>query len=438
MLIVKTVIEIFAIELGVIILDRFFCIFFTKKKTNGIIIITWCIYTGWQILASGINQMPSHINILMAIILTILISLVSYEGGTFKKCIFSVSFNTIAMLVETLCGYIFITLNIDIVTHHLVGALISKLIVFLVIFFLGIVFIESGVRELPKKYSMLLMFVPVGSILVINTTFRLSNVQNSITDSQWSFASSVIMLVINIIIFTVYIRLAEELEIKRCNTVYEQQLEQCNKHMREKETAMMEFRNAKHDMKQKVFILLEMAEEKKNDEMIVYLNTLLDKNNFERLGISRTGNMVVDSLINYKYAVAAKEGIGFIVDLQVPTQLQVQSADLCVIVGNALDNALEATRNLKCGEKYIRLFMKYDKHNLSIVIVNSYDGYIRKDAKGELQTRKSDRENHGIGVRSIRRTVCKYNGSAVLEYTDTEFTLKLLLYTSQEKLPKTS
>lgn len=416
---------------SVMVLSKFFDTFFEKEKrwTRW---LGWGAYVGWQIVTLFEKNIPATINIAIAILLALVVSFTAYKGNFLKKITFSILFNVIAMLMEILCGYIFMTLNVNYTILQLTGSFISKMMLFLVVFFLNRVFIKVGFHELPTNYNLRLLFIPIGSIFVINNMFRLSNAQNTIGNSILSLASSIIMLIINIVIFTVYIRLAEEMEFRRYNAVYEQQLELYDKHVKEREAAMIEFQNARHDMKQKLFVLLEMAKMKRNDEIIDYLNNLISKSTYKMLGIAQTGNIAIDSLLNHMYTLATEEEkVNFSIELHIPDHFPFQSKDICVILGNALDNALEAVKRVKDQEKYIKFFMKYDKNNLSIIITNSFDGYVIEDGNGNLRTIKGDEVNHGIGLQSIKKIVDKYQGVVLTEYVDNEFTLKLLLYAQQ-------
>lgn len=207
-----------------------------------------------------------------------------------------------------------------------------------------------------------------------------------------------------------------------------------DKHMVEKEEAMLQFRNSRHDLKQKLLVLIDLAERKKYHKIIAYVHELIDESGVDLLGIARSGNSAVDSIVNYKYSIAQKNGIFFEIDLHIPIKWQFRGADICVILGNAIDNALEAAGKVLDGKKSIKLAMRFIQNNLSIVIINSYDGNLRKGKNGRLLTTKSEPSNHGIGLQSIKKTVEKYNGVIQIENSEDEFCLKLLLYGPSEKL----
>ena len=113
-------------------------------------------------------------------------------------------------------------------------------------------------------------------------------------------------------------------------------------------------------------------------------------------------------------------------NLLIITLLPFEMADMSVLLGNVLDNAIEANNNT-VAEKYVKIYMAYDKNTLIIAVINSYDGTLLRDKTGKILTRKSDQNAHGFGLVSVERIVRKYHGSMVIEETSEEFKIKLIL-----------
>lgn len=203
----------------------------------------------------------------------------------------------------------------------ILGSLFSKLFTLFMIICLKKFFQNENVKDLSNKYNITLLLIPIGSMFVVYNTFMLSVDINKKVHIKESLTSLIIILLINIVIFKLYLVMSKEKELEKYNAVYEQQLELCTQHMREKENIMMDFRNARHDIKQHVIVLIEMLDNNQNESAIDYLRKLINIVPLNNLGISRTDNIVVDSLINAKYAIALKEKIKFNVDIHIPMQL---------------------------------------------------------------------------------------------------------------------
>ena len=340
--------EIMIIFLSVMILKIYFEIFFERSQRKISSKIFWMIYIIWQIIISQINVLPSYVNILISIVLASLICLSSYEAGALQQIVFSVIINAIWMLAELMVGYVFISSGIDIYYSfpQFIGSLLSKFLTLLLMIVLKKFFKNENVKNLSNKYNIIFLMIPIGSMYVVYNIFILSSAMNNNQHIKESLTSSLLILVINIIIFKLYINVSKEKELQKYNIVYEQQLELCNQHMREKENVMMDIRNARHDMKQHFIVLMELLENNENQSAMDYLGKMVDMDILSNVGISRTDNIVVDSLLNAKYSVALKSNIKFEANIQIPMQLPFSGADISILLGNILDNAIEASMEI--------------------------------------------------------------------------------------------
>jgi len=423
-------------SLSVKILTLYFDIFF-EIKNKSIQIILWGIYFFWQLIIGRINVLPAYMNVIVSVILTCMICIGAYEGGFLQKVVFSVLINAIWMLAEFLVGYVFILSGIDYKVLQFSGSVLSKLFIIVLIWFLKKFFHNENIRNLSNKHNVVLLLIPIGSMFVLYNIFMLSVVTNGSNHIIRSVACLLIVLCVNIIIFRLYLNLSIEKELQRCNTVYAQQLELCSQHMREKQADLMEFRNARHDIKQHFIVLMEMLDEGRNEEATEYLSKLVNEKIFGQIGISRTDNIIVDSLVNAKYSHAVRQKIKFEADIHIPVQLPFSGADICILIGNILDNAIEASMRLKEEERYIGFFMKYDKNYLVITAMNAFNGKLVRNSAGKIMTDKGEPENHGIGLESVRKIAEKYHGSVVIEEKG-NFKIKVVLCDLPQKLQITS
>lgn len=132
-------------------------------------------------------------------------------------------------------------------------------------------------------------------------------------------------------------------------------------------------------------------------------------------------------MINYKAAEAARDGIRFVTDIQVPADLPVPYFDLSVMLGNLLDNAITAVRNVPDEDRRISLAMKYRQNCLNLQLVNPYMGKLNK-RKDVLLSTKENREEHGLGLQSVKKIIAKYNGEMEITGKDNIFDVKIVLY----------
>lgn len=120
----------------------------------------------------------------------------------------------------------------------------------------------------------------------------------------------------------------------------------------------------------------------------------------------KTGNIGVDAILNSKLTMAEKHGIAVKCDAVLPGELPVSQLDLCVILGNLIDNAVEACDKME-SHKFLRLYMCVRKKQLYISVTNATSEVIRK-LDWEYISMK--RGNHGHGLKRIDLTVAKCGG----------------------------
>lgn len=408
------------------ILYEYVNIFFEKKKST-IGYVTWGIYFLFPLFMKFNNGVT---NVCMVSFITLITVVTGYECKRIDALIYSAIFNALAMLMEILSGYILLTDSGNYDNYFYEGSMLSKVFLATLILLIKKIFPGKNVQGLSINLQLGLALIPIGCIFVMNNICILS-FQAHVSPIDWvSIVFIIIMVVINIAIFKFYEIMSEQLEIKRCSTVYEQQLDLCIKHIHEKERMLTKVREQEHDIKQNLFAILDMAREEKSDLMIHFLENLIYEGECESSIICDSGNVIIDSMINYKHMTASMKNIKLEIDINIPTELPIRGPDLCIILGNSLDNAIEAAEKVK-ENSIIDFFMKYEKEALSIVIKNSYDGIIKKDKNNRLTTVKPDKENHGIGIKTMERAVEKYNGSLIFEQEKYFFITKVLLYPSK-------
>ena len=409
---------------------HFFSIFLNRKKRGVQVTVGILILVVWQIDIFGIIRMiPIEWNIFVSIGFTLLAVLNIFEGKFIEKCFFSIIFDALWMLVETLVGNLLMIYCESIADSQVIGSFVSKLLFLVVVAALKKVFMKEEIQELSGGYGVGFIFIPIGSIYIMNAVFVLADEAKKEYAEVYSLVSVVILLLVNMLIGYIYIKLADDQQIRRKNTVYEQQLELCERHQEETELATLQIRDVKHNMKNNLISLLAYAEQGECEKMIDFINDVMEEGKMRTSKVVTTGNIVIDSLIEYWKRVAEKEEIEFQAELSIPMEMPFKGADISLILGNLLENAIEGAEKAE-KRKYIKLRIKYDKKNLLIAVENSYGGKLKK-IKGELRTTKEDTANHGIGLASVRRAARKYQGTVFIDDTIPEcFLVRVVLYGS--------
>lgn len=204
-------------------------------------------------------------------------------------------------------------------------------------------------------------------------------------------------------------------EEKNRSVILGKQLESMEERLRETERVYAGVRAMKHDMKNQLAVAAELAgRTDARDGLQAYvaqINRTLGELEFPY----STGSAAVDTLVGIKYHEMRERvpGISFQAeDLLVPPDLEVSSMDLSLILGNGLDNAIEACERLNgTGDCWIRVGTGMRGACFLLKIANSYDGRLKHSAGQEFpETLKEEGSLHGIGLQSIKRVAVKYRG----------------------------
>ncbi len=169
-----------------------------------------------------------------------------------------------------------------------------------------------------------------------------------------------------------------------------------------------EIRRIYHDMKQSNSVVIALLSEAKTDEAIKYMKkTVRDISEFDI--VIDVGNDFVNAILNTKISEVKHLKIGILcsVDKEIAS---VDEVDLCNLLGNMIDNAIEACDKQISGERFIEVKIQAFPHQFLIGVANTVDRNVM-DENSELLTTKDDAENHGFGIQSIRAIVKKYDGT---------------------------
>ena len=427
--------DILFIIFAVYLFFYYFDIFLKRRKRTVLSMIGLVIFMAWQFEMSSVNLLPAYGNIIVTIITTLFAVAQIYEGKFWNKCIFTIAFNAIWMLIETISGNILLTYCCEFTDLQALGTLgsfTSKIVFMIAITALKRVFTKDEIKELPVRYSFMLVLIPIGSIYIMNNIFMLGYKLHSNRANIQSAVTAVILLGVNVLVFYIYIKLADDLQLRRMTSVYEQQLDLCERHQQERELSILRLRDMRHNMKNNLVSILAYAENGDNEKIIRFVNEIMDEGGIKTSTVTNSGNIVIDSLIGYWYVEAKKVGIDFSVNLNIPMEMPFRGADICLILGNLLENAVEAAQKAE-GKKYIRLHMKYDKNNLLLFVENNYKGVLIKTKDKRLKSTKTDAENHGVGLSSVYRIAAKYHGVVTIDDdVANRFLIRVVLYGKQE------
>ena len=121
----------------------------------------------------------------------------------------------------------------------------------------------------------------------------------------------------------------------------------------------------------------------------------------------RSGNLMTDAILNSKLTLARRQEISVNCKAKLPERISVEDVDMCVILGNLLDNAIEGCGRMEKGARFLRIYMEVNGSQLYLSVQNSARGEPDFEERNYI-TKK--RGNHGLGMKRVQAAVDKYHG----------------------------
>ncbi len=390
----------------------------TPKK-----IITALTASGIMILINQI-QLYSSLTVAFAFSLVMVMSAFVFEKNKLKASVLSVIF----LLLQDVINNIFVSTisyatNIsaydiyqEMSLYRVIAIIASK--IFLMIFTLVLNKIFARKRTLQVKY-LLLLFVISTALLIISVLVTYIEIENGKVDSVICIMFFIIMLILLLFIFFGSFKLAEYYENLQALRMVQLKNAMLEESVNETKQSFELIQTNMHDYKHNIINLVSLAE--KND--IQGIKKYLEKEN-ELLGKGlfyyKTGNDTVDAMLYIKQKKAEKNGISFVINVNVPKNCPLSSQHLASILGNLLDNAIEASINEE--NPFIEIKINELAECFWIVISNSC-----KNPNVSLKTSKKDKHLHGFGINSVKRITKNYNGEIIINAENNKFEVRIMI-----------
>ncbi len=398
----------------IIIVCRLGSLFFSEerfdKKCRRLLILSYIIINSFVYILTDNPNINLLVNLIMYIIFTF-----SYYGTVFHRLFSFIAGYIINMLCEG--GVYFVVLNFSLPKEQtmLLSFLSIDVVFFIIEEILRFVFKRDLYDDIELKYKIFLLIIPFGSLYVCKIILDSYNV------SAMIISAIVILLMINVSVFFIlmlvtnaYKRLHEQDMINREYKYYKEQLRMIQENNEKVASTRHDYKN--HSLTVKSYI--HEGDLKKAEE---YIDEFV-KNISCTSNIVKSGNKIVDNIFNYK--LGRLSDINMNIDITIPDELFIPDYDVSILIGNLLDNALNALQ--KTEEKTLEVSIKYKLKALHIRFSNSYSGEIIKKGNRFITTKK-DKRNHGYGIKNIEEVVNKYGGNIDYIIDNGIFTVKILI-----------
>lgn len=409
-----------------IVFFMMFDVFFERRR----------IWTFWQYMVGVLmltimfalvnNYFLYRIGNLIGMVLSaVLVSVLYYRISWIKRVFVSLSIWVIFGAAEILTLNI-ITLFFKITANDVInnssylvlGIVTSKVLGFAVCYAIRVK-IRSKEFELKKVYWLLFLFLFLSSALA---TFLIYWLLYELKTTDYNFIvmlSTIGLYAGTFLALYLYERSSQQNQIIREQEQFEQQMESQLKHMDEIVLKQNELRRVKHDMANQLIAIKSYLDNADISGGQQYVAGLTDQLQYISPSIN-TGNNALDAILSTKKSLAESKGIVFNIEIRISERLPLDAKDLCIIFGNALDNAIEACDRLpENAEKRIDLLLVQDAHSLFCTLSNTAPA--NNDRR--FTTSKTDTINHGFGLQNIRDALANYGAEPVIEQEGETFSL---------------
>lgn len=396
----------------------------------------WQFAAGIVVLTAMIRMVNSFLlfrvgNAFGMILAAVLVSLYFYRASWLKRVFVILFFwllllGVVEMLVLNVMCLIFGISATEVLTtpaYLLLGIIVSKALDLAV----GYAFCMKNrmkIIEINKTYWLIFFLLFTSAVV---TTFLILGMLSELNSSNYNIMAMVSCIGLYASTFLalyLYARSQQQNQIIRYQEQAEQQMQAQLKHMDEIILRQNELRAFRHDINNQLTALSGYLDAGDLAGSRQYLAGISDHFKSASLAIN-TGNNALDAILSAKRALAENHGIRFTSKLRVQENLPIAPEDLCIIFGNALDNAIEACDRLPAdAERAIALHLLQDAHTLTCIVTNTAPS--RRSAS--FVTSKADKAQHGFGLNNIREALDKYGVMPEITWEDGRFTLAFVFF----------
>lgn len=313
--------------------------------------------------------------------------------------------------------------------------IISTLLFLFFIFIFMIIFLHvlNDISSLPKKFDIFLVTTTVIALFV--STFFLNIIVEIDTDAlpmkyriQLNSISIFILLVFLAMLFLVQVISKSFQE----NITLAEQIHMHEKNKERNKTILQSAKNLqkwKHDYSNHLAVIHELIKAKSYHQLSQYVSQQRESLP-QTFPIISTGHDIIDAILTDKYAIAQSEHISFMYSVVLPEHFPINDIEITGILGNLLDNSIEACINIERKQDtppQIKMLLKPQRSMFHIHVENSSSGNYLYKFNGQLESTKADTEHHGRGLTNVREIAETHSGFCNITAETDSFTVDVYI-----------
>ena len=359
------------------------------------------------------------------------------KGSILKKLILVFLYAMLGVMVESIVSTGLVTLennvyNITREDHtdlYISGVFLCNVLIFLLMLLLNFArkkFISKTSSQLEStKYLLFIIFIFFFISMFFGIQY-LALTSTSIKSMQIFLVLLLMMVALAIMLFFMLAEMENLQTAKLENVLINERISAQEKFYKESIEKNQQLRTQVHDEKNLLLALKALLQNNNIKHSLEILNERLGNLSFNTTSYS--GDIAIDTLLSLKFSEANKSGITIHHNIAVLSNIYISSLDLVLLLGNALDNSIDACKKLdNTFERIINLTLKTTKNHISVIIENPFNGDIVYDDFSKILTAKKDKDSHGFGLKSINFITQKYNGVCKIDTANKTFRLEVLL-----------
>lgn len=404
----------------------FFSAFAPKKDFRG----RPMVLMGLMVLfcVSLVLQLDKAVN--FAVLLSVVIGLAFlYQTKWYNRIFLGVAFvllSSFAELVVAMSSSYILDVEVDVLKtgmYFVVGILLSKLLSFIIVAIL-----RWGRHRLPLTrmggtwlYISLLPIASVVTIFIISDYIYL--IQDQPMMQTITLVGMCLLIAANILIFYVIDRICDQLTARQNLAVANELLESQRAAYRALCDSQDEVRKTRHDLKNSMIGVLHLLQNGQVEAAQAYIRERCDLLDADKRNLL-CYNDIVDAVLYAKKQMADSHGVTMRINVELTNPIQTDAIDFAVLLGNALDNAIEAAERMQNGNREVSLSIITKGETIVMIIRNPVE---EKLDVNHLMTTKTDTKCHGFGLLQMQQLTQKYSGDLLLDCGDEEFKTTIIL-----------
>lgn len=404
----------------------FYSAFAPKNEFRGRV---W-VLVGLTVLfcSSLILQLDKAIN--FVVLLSVVIGLAFlYQTKWYNRIFLGVAFvllSSFAELVVAMSSSYILDVEVDVLKtgmYFVVGILLSKLLSFIIVAIL-----RWGRHRLPLTRMggtwLYISLLPIASIVTI---FIISDYIYLIQDQPMmqtiTLVGMCLLIAANILIFYVIDRICDQLTARQNLAVANELLESQRAAYRALCDSQDEVRKTRHDLKNSMIGVLHLLQNGQVEAAQAYIRERCDFLDADKRNLL-CYNDIVDAVLYAKKQMADSRGVTMHINVELTNPIQTDAIDFAVLLGNALDNAIEGVEKMPRERRTVSVSIITKGGTVAIIIRNPVE---KKLDVNRLMTTKEDARSHGFGLLQMRHLTQKYGGELLLDCDDEEFKTTIIV-----------